>query len=781
MARFVLGALAALAVLWAFGRVARRDLLAGERAAGKTRLVVMHWSGEGGQEEDAIVRDALAAFEARHPGVVVERINPGDAASFYTKLSTMMAAGEPPDVFYLGAERLASFAEAGLLLPLDELSAQDASEGREPLDLDAFYPATVDAFRWDGTRPGRGALLGIPKDFTTIGFYYNADLLRAAGVEPPGPEWTWDDFLHIARAVGRLPGKTGSEFVTWPMMVRLYLWTFGLDVVSEDFSRLRLGEPAVREALERLASWRHDEVGTLTSGKSKVATGATVFLTGDVGMAGPFGRWVVPSYRKIEDFEWGFAPMPRGTVRANAIATVAWAISRRTEHPREAWELVRELVSPAAQARFARLGLAIPSLRAVAESDAFLDPRVPPADDAAYLAPMDVARVVPWPADPKFEALLGSRLDEALKSGNVSVAEAIARFERDWALESTSPLARGAFPPLRWDLVAPAALVLLGVGALAGGVRWWRGRGSRLALREELAGYALVSPWLVGFAVFLAFPIALSLVLSLAKWSGVTTLDAARWVGLANYEQLLGHDQRFRTSLWVTAYYALLAVPGGQLFALLAALLLNTRVRGVAFFRAVWYLPSVLAGVGVSILWRWVFDGDNGLLNALLTPVLEPFGLRAPEWFGADAALFGPPAFALMSLWMVGGSMMVYLAGLRGIPGELYEAAALDGAGAWGRFRAVTLPMLSPVILFNGIMAVIGSFQVFTQAFVMTGGEPGDLTRFYVLYLYDQAFQFYAMGYASAMAWLLLLITLALTLFTLRGSRRYVHYEALGG
>ena len=154
-------------------------------------------------------------------------------------------------------------------------------------------------------------------------------------------------------------------------------------------------------------------------------------------------------------------------------------------------------------------------------------------------------------------------------------------------------------------------------------------------------------------------------------------------------------------------------------------------------------------------------------------------GLRAPDWLGSDAATFGAPAFALLSLWMVGGSMMIYLAGLKGIPDELYEAAAIDGARAWHRFRAVTLPMLSPVLLFNGIMAVIASFQVFTQAFVMTNGEPGDLTRFYVLYLYNQAFDYYEMGYASALAWLLLLLVLALSVFLLRGSRGFVHYEGL--
>lgn len=181
----------------------------------------------------------------------------------------------------------------------------------------------------------------------------------------------------------------------------------------------------------------------------------------------------------------------------------------------------------------------------------------------------------------------------------------------------------------------------------------------------------------------------------------------------------------------------------------------------------------------MAILWRWVFDGDNGLLNGVLAPLLGPLGLEPPEWFGVDAGVWGAPAFALLNLWMVGGSMMIYLAGLKGIPRELYEAAEVDGAGALERFRLVTLPMLSPVIVFNGIMAVIASFQVFTQAFVMTGGEPGDLTRFYVLYLFDQAFQYYEMGYASAMAWLLLVVILVLTGLVMRFSRKHVYYEAL--
>jgi len=785
--RWTLGALAAVLVLWSFARVAGRELGAADRAAA-VELTVMHWSGEGGQEEDRIVLDLLAGFEAAHPGVKVRRINPGDSGSYYTKLQTMMAAGEPPDVFYVGTERLASFASMGLLAPVEPfLEADDAAQDPAALRLDDFYRSTVDAFRFDGLATGRGALYGIPKDFTTVGFYYNEDLFARAGVAAPAAGWTWDDFLAAARAVGEITEPdgsqpyTGAEFVTWPTMVRVFLRTWGVDLVTPDFQTLRFDDPEVYTALDRLRSWRHDEPRTLTSGKSKVATGASVFRTGRVGMAGPFGRWVVPSYRQIEDFGWDFAPLPRAPGRdpENVVLTVAWSVSQRTDHPDEAWKRGRHLCSAEAQAAAAPRGLAGPTLRAVAESQDFLDPAAEPQNDRAYLDQADYARGVDWPAQPKFESLLGSRLDQGIKTGDLSLPEAIASFEGAWALESASPLARGDFDAVPWSRLLGWAAALGGAGLLLALAWWWRTRPGRLAVREELAGWLVISPWLLGFLVFLAFPIGLSLILSFAKWNGVATLEQAEWVGLGNYAQLLGHDDRFRVCLRVTAYYALLAVPLGQAFALGAALLMNFKVRGIGFFRGAWYLPSVLAGVGVAVLWRWVFDGDHGLLNAALEPLLAPLGAAPPEWFGADAAAWGPPAFAVMGLWAVGGSMMIYLAGLKGIPQELYEAAEIDGAGAWRRFRSVTLPMLSPVIFFNLIMAVIGSFQVFTQAFVMTGGEPGDLTRFYVLYLYNQAFEFYEMGYASALAWLLLLVTLLLTLIVMRGSKRFVHYEAL--
>ncbi|MBL9118503.1 MAG: extracellular solute-binding protein [Phycisphaerae bacterium] len=779
-----LGLAALLVIVWSFLHVAWRE---GSRLLSRpnsTVLTVMHWSGDGGPEEDEMVERSMRAFEAAHPGITVRRINPGDMGSFYTKLQTMFAAGEPPDLFYLGAERVASFASLGLVAPLDAFVEADASSSDpRALHLDAFFPNCVEAFRYDGTGVGRGPLYGVPKDFTTIGFYYNKSLFDAAGVPYPKADWTWEDFVATARGLKRLDGVVGAEFVTWPMVLRAYLRSEGVEARGKDFDDVRLRDEGVFAALDRLRSWRHDEANTLTGGKSKLASGGPLFTTGRVGMVGPFGRWQVPQYRKITAFDWDFAPMPRGAARENIVITVAWSVASQSRHKSEAWKLARWLTSPESQAEQSRLGLAIPTLRAVAESDAFLDPNALPANDAAFLVPLRdpsyVAKVIDWPADATYEQLLGSRLDAALLTGARSLEDAIGDFERAWTQHRDSPLARGKFEPFPWSATVGVMSVLLGVGAIAAVVFYARGPGSRSARREERAGLLMVSPWLVGFALFLAVPIATSLFLSLSAWKGLSTLDQARYVGTTNYVQLLGHDERFWRSLWVTVYYVLVAVPAGQLFALLAALLMNSKVRGIGFYRAAWYLPSVLSGVGVAVLWRWVFDPEVGLMNAILSPLFGLVGLSLPEWFGKDAAWLGPPAFAIMTLWSVGGSMMIYLAGLQNIPQDLHEAAEIDGVGRVRRFFSITLPMLSPVILFNALMALIAGFQVFTQAFVMTSGEPGDLTRFYALYLYNQAFDLYAMGYASAMAWILLVIILGVTLLLMRTSARYVYYEGL--
>jgi len=759
-------------VVWAFVWVGARAFRShGDDA---TVLRVMHWSGGGGQQEDEIVESSLRTFEAAHPGIVVQRINPGDSGQFFTKLQTMMAAGDPPDVFYMDYARLPVFVREGQLANID--AAQ--------IGLDDFYEPAVSAFRWDGERTGSGPLWGVPKDFTTLGFYVNLDLLEQAGVSRPAPDWTWDDFITTARAVGDVDGVTGAEVVTWPFVLRSILWTEGVDVVGDDWTDLRVTDPDVQAVLKRLRDWRYGESGTLASAEAEGVDPSSLFLTGRLGMVGPFGRWVVPSFRTIAEpgqpggFDWDFFPLPRGRERANVIATVAWSMAAESAHPDEATALLNWLVSEDIQAAQSRLGLAIPTRQRVAESDAFVDPTVRPASDRAFLDEIAVARVPHWPADPAFAEQFDRRLNKSLR-GSDDVETATRELAGWWENRLESPLTIGTFSPMPWWRIWAVLLGVFALLSITTVILARRGGRSPAARREERAGWVLASPWMIGFCAFLAVPIVLSLLLSFTRWGGIGPLESAEYVGGANYARMFAEDDTFRRSLWVTVWYALLAVPTGQCFALVAALLLNMKVCGVGLYRAAWYLPSVLAGVGIAVLWQWVFKSEGGLMNTVLEPALAPFGLTPPAWFTDDAAHWGIPAFAIMNLWLVGGSMLVYLAGLRNIPKEQYEAASIDGARGWRRFRSVTLPMLSPVILFNVIMAIIGSFQVFTQAFVMTSGGPGDDTRFYVLYLYNLAFDVYEMGYASSLAWVLLIVVLVLTAITLKVGGRKVYYEGM--
>jgi len=282
--------------------------------------------------------------------------------------------------------------------------------------------------------------------------------------------------------------------------------------------------------------------------------------------------------------------------------------------------------------------------------------------------------------------------------------------------------------------------------------------------------WLFLSPWLVGFVCFGIGPIVASLLMSFTDYS---VFRPPEWVGLDNYRRL-GQDPLVLKALWNTLFYTMFAVPLSTVFAMLMALLLNRPMAGRGLWRTVFYLPTVVSGVAMGVLWRWIFNPEMGLLNSLLRPLLHLLDLPDPRWL-LDPAL-AKPAYVLMSLWGVGGGMIIFLAGLQTIPKGLYEAAEIDGAGPFRQFRHITLPMLTPVIFFTLTMGIIGSFQIFTQAYVMSGAGVDNSTLFYVLYLFNQAFRYFHMGYGAAMAWLLFAIVLVVTILQFRLARRWVFY-----
>ncbi|MET7284049.1 sugar ABC transporter permease [Kribbella sp. NPDC005582] len=300
---------------------------------------------------------------------------------------------------------------------------------------------------------------------------------------------------------------------------------------------------------------------------------------------------------------------------------------------------------------------------------------------------------------------------------------------------------------------------VLGLAAYGARRRWPRAD-------KTIAFWMFISPWLIGFAIFTVGPMISSIYVSLTSWDLITP---PRFVGFANYTEAF-QDPRVGQALKVTLLYGVISVPLQTALAFVVALLLNAELPGMRFFRTVWYLPSLVSGVAQMVLFLWVFNPQYGLAN----DVLAHIGIEGPGWF--NDASWALPTVILMSLWTVGGAMVIYLAGLKDVPSNLYEAAAIDGAGPLRMFWHVTMPQMSPIILFNALTGIIGALQIFTQGFVANGG-PKDSLLFFVYYLYDNAFQNFRMGYASALAWILFAVILALTTVTLRGSAFAVYYE----
>lgn len=296
---------------------------------------------------------------------------------------------------------------------------------------------------------------------------------------------------------------------------------------------------------------------------------------------------------------------------------------------------------------------------------------------------------------------------------------------------------------------------------------WLSRRPMRQSTREAIYGYALMSPWITGFLLFTVGPMIASFVISLFSTDFLTKTE---YIGLHWYNAAI-NDKLVHKALINTAVYSFVMVPLSTVIALMIAVLLNQGIKGQSLWRTIYYLPSVVSGVAVSLLWRWLYQPDVGLFNSLLLKV----GIQGPRWIYSEE--WAMASIILMACWGSGAAMLVFLAGLRGIPTQLYEAAKIDGADSITQFFSITIPMLTPTIFFNVVMNIIGSWQVFTQAYVMTQGGPNNATLTMVLYIYRKAFEGFVFGYASALAWLLFLLILVFVVLALRSASTWVHYE----
>jgi multiple sugar transport system permease protein/multiple sugar transport system substrate-binding protein len=806
IARAIRGLLALSAVLvvaWAFVDVGARMYQRWDRARNDTRteLTILHW---GDNDEIEILDSLVKAFEAENPDIRINRLH---AADFDTKLNTMFAAGTPPDLFYLRYEDVPKMAGMGLLMPIDQRIEDDVKAVGNDW-IGEFYPVLIDAFQYDGKTLGEGPLYGIPKDFTPMLMYANLQLFQRAGVEVPYGGWTWEQFDDAMKKITALEDPNGevygSVIASWPAVLRNMVWAHGGDFFNgNDFTDVTLDEPGSIAAMEYIRRMRFDDKSSYNAtGGDAQGLGEQEFFTGRIGVVGPIGRWRTPRFRSIDNFQWDVIPFPhkKNQDPASVVAVVAWGMSSTTKHPDESFKLMKFLCGPQGQKLTALSGLAVPCTRPVAESDDFLQPGQRPANAKLFIDLIDSARIGQMPPQPEFARILEEEVAQTIQFNKQSAEVTADNTESRWLAELKSPLRNKVFPKMPWKAVTASAAGVLFVAVTA--LFFWLRREKLGAIdrAQERAGWVFISPWIIGFLVLTFGPMGLSLLLALSRWTSMQPLGEAEFVGLGNFGHMMNYDASFTKSVWVTTYYALLAVPFGQVLALLVAVLMNQKIKGIAVYRTVFFVPSVVSGVALATLWVMMFDNQRGIINRVLGAVfgwINPaidwvngllvglgservfMNLSPPDWFGLDAEVFAIPAYVIMALWGVGAGMVIYLAGLKGISESLYEAAKIDGAGRTRAFFNITLPQLSPLIFFNLVMGIIGSFQVFTQVYVMTNGGPGNATLVYVLKLYREAFEYHKMGYASAMAWVLFLVLLVLTGVVVKTSKSWVHYEGL--
>src|SRR5436190_7553113 len=758
-----------------------------------------------------------------------------------TRFLVSVAGGKPPDLILFDRYAVSEWAARGAFTRLDEFVARESSNGApDAIRPENFYKSCWDEIVYQNPATGEHGIYGIPERVDDRALFYNKDLLKRAGfVDTDGeaqPPRTWTELEQMAvrltahDARGRITqlGFASNYGNVW---LYLYAWMNGADLMSADGRYCTLNSPPVVHALEWMtrvydslggAQKEFAFEGTAQSGQRNAPPGELdLFVQGKVAMKVD-GYWTFPEvlaqYGQNLNYAVTLPPLPaRASGKENRgyswVSGWCYAIPSTARQKEAAWALLkfmcsqraREIIGESERLRIqsiSRIYVQTQNSNCYINQWAFQkyiasDPNIPAKLRDGVKLLNDLIDASPFrPVTPVGQLLFNEqkRATENAIFHKTSAQEALNQSTAvvQSALDRILGPPRGMVVPWRYFLSVYFLLMVLA----AGGIYLWESRthfahahtpardeeipqkhdcnsehefgGTRTPFRSQwLGGWLCASPWIIGFILFTGGPILFAVVASLCDYD---ILNPARFVGLANYRWMFSRDPLFWKVIGNTLYMVI-GIPLGMALSLAIALLLNLEVRGVALWRTFFYLPSIVPAVASSILWIWIFNPRVGLLNN----VLAAFGIHGPNWLQDEHT--SKIALILMGLWSAGGGMIVWLAGLKGISPSYYEAAALDGANAWQRFRTITLPLLTPYIFFNLIMGLIATLQIFTQSFIMTQGGPIDSTLFYAYHLFNNAFRFLQMGYASALGWFLFLAVFLLTLLQLKLSKRWVHYE----
>jgi multiple sugar transport system permease protein len=708
-------------------------------------------------DELPLDHQALAEFKRLHPRIdILYEPNPG--RQYEEKILTALAADDPPDVFLLDSKLIPTFTNKKILLDLMPYVRELG------IDTAQWYPNVLSiAQKGD-------ALLAFPKGFTPLMLFFNKKLFDEASLPYPSNTWNWDDYLALSRKLTRdvdgdgTPEQFGTTFTNYFYFWIAWVWKGGGDVVNPPgmLATGALNSPQTESALSFLIDLRNAHKAAPNTGSwiqsEKTGTNVQLFLNGKIAMMVD-GHWRLPRIlREIEagKLKIGVAPLPNrpGGVRSNVMYESGWCVPVSSRHPREAALLAAFMAGEKANRIRASKRLEIPSVRQVAED-------LVAADTLALERPF--VEEIPFCRQPwgsiierfsEVEWTLQDAVDEVMLNGK-PMHETMTRYAAkiDHQLETIREHQSFEFKPIREHSdILRFFLVVVGVVVLVSGMMYFRARATARSTTRTAIGF--LAPSLLHLTVFVFTPIAFAAYLSLHRWDVV--VPDKPFVGLENFREM-ATDATFWRALRNTVVYTL-NVPIAMAISLGVALMMNRRLKGVAFLRALYFLPSVTSFVAIALVWMWIYHPAFGVANS----VLGIAGIAPLQWLNSTDTAMG--SVIIFSVWLsLGYQMVIFLAGLQGIPEEFHDAGRIDGANSWQRFWRITFPLLKPTTFFILVTSVISSFQVFTSIYVMTAGGPVGSTDVIVYHIYQAAWEELRMGYASAMSWALFVIIMVAT------------------
>jgi len=735
--------------------------------AGEITLRLVDWAG---LDEIPMTQEAINRFMQLHPHLLVE-YEPNPGRQYEEKILTSLAASTPPDVFLLDSKLIPTFTNKNILLDLSPLL--------EELEInpDQWYAQAIQIAQRDS------ALFAFPKGFTPLLMYYNKRLFRDAGLSYPTENWTWEEYLGMAKALTRdvdddgVADQYGTAFSNYYYYWIPWVWSAGGDVVSPDGRTAEgfLNSPLTEAALQFLIDLRNrhhvaPEVGTWAQ-TERTGANTQLFSSGKIAMLVD-GHWRMPKF--LDDIasgtlEVGVVGLPRypGKQKTNVMYESGWCVPVSAAHPREATLLAAFMAGETASRLRTAKRLEIPAVISIAEEAAAEDPT---GMENAFLGEIPFCRQ-PWGSRierfSEIEWMLQDAVDEAMING-VPLRTVLNGFVKkvDARLRTIRQHEHMKFKPISEHSEVLHFLIVVTLVVLSACTALYflaKGR-ARNTTRSALM---FLGPSLLHLAVFIFTPILFSAYLSFHQWDVVVAEKP--FIGLGNFSELAG-DEEFWNAMKNTLVYTL-NVPLGMTLSLCVALALHKRVQARGFLRTLYFLPGVTSFVALALVWMWIYHPSFGVANFFLTLV----GLPPLPWLNSPQTAM--LSLIIFSIWLgLGYQMVIFLAGLQGIPEALYEAARIDGATGRQLFWQITLPMLRPTTFFILVTSIIGSFQVFTSVYVMSAGGPVRSTDVVVYHIYQAAWEQLRMGYASAMSWILFLIIMIATWVQFRFIRHQVEY-----